>query len=63
MASGRKTLRLSVYFIMKHNGSRLYLKEIINLPILLEFESIKRKFPTFCPLSGGGILFSFSFQL
>lgn len=39
MVSVRKTLRL-IYFIMKHKRSMLYLKEIINLPNLLEFESI-----------------------
>lgn len=62
MVSGKKTLRLFIYFIMKHNVSMLYLKEIISLPILLEFESINWKFPTSCPLRGGRVLFSFPFQ-
>lgn len=62
MVSGKNTLRPFIYFIMKHNVSMLYLKEIISLPILLEFESINWKFLTSCPLRGEHVLVSFPFR-
>jgi len=40
MAKDKKMLRSSTPFVMKHNDSGLYLKEIINLPFLSESERI-----------------------